>query len=56
MRKVFDWSTDIDRQVQTISPFGGFILAASGIATSGVVAQTGILDTLINEVLDLIGK
>ena len=47
---------DIERQLANVSPFAVFITAATGIATVGTIAQTGIFDEIIGLIDDIISE
>ena len=47
---------NIERQLANVSPFAVSIIAATGIATVGTIAQTGIFDEIIALIDDLISE
>ena len=47
---------NIERQLANVSPFAVFITAATGIATVGTIAQTGVFDEILSLIDDLISE
>ena len=50
------FSVNIERQLANVSPFAMFITVATGIATVGTIAQTGIFDEIVSLIDDLISE